>query len=115
VRNYTARNHLNSMKLGDICLFYHSNEGLEIVGSAIVTKTAEPDLTVTPEKLTKDGKNPWVVVTVAPHETFKKTFTLQQAKQDKNLQNMALLKYGRLSVQPVTPDEYTYILEKTKA
>jgi len=110
VRNYTARNHLAAMQVGDEALFYHSNEGLACVGIMQVVKTAEPDTTVGPDKLTKDGSNPWVVVTVAPVRDLKKPVTLEAIKANPKLQEMALLKYSRLSVQPVTKAEWNEIL-----
>lgn len=106
VRNYTARNHLQAMKPGDQALFYHSNEGLAVVGTAIILKGAEPDTTASKDKLNKDGSNPWVVVTVGPGTAFKAPVSLHTVKNHPKLQNMALLKYSRLSVQPVTPEEW---------
>ena len=103
VRNYLARNHLKAMKKGDKIFFYHSNEGLEIVGIAKVVKEYYQDPT-TPEPA-------WVVVDVAPVKKMKKPVTLAQIKGEKDLQEMALIKSMRLSVQPVREEEWNKILE----
>jgi predicted RNA-binding protein with PUA-like domain len=97
VRNYQARNNLKAMAKGDICFYYHSNEGMEIVGSAKVSKTFFQDPTT-------DDKN-WVAVEVVPHKKFKKTIPLQTFKEDKRFAEMVLVKNSRLSVQPVTAEE----------
>ena len=103
VRNYAARNHLKSMKKGDQILFYHSNEGLEIVGIAKVAKEAYQDPTTDDEA--------WVVVDLKPYKRIKKPVSLEQVKADKRLSNMALVRLGRLSVQPVTENEWNVIME----
>ena len=103
VRNYAARNHLKAMKKGDEVLFYHSNEGMEIVGIAKVDKEFYQDPTT-------DDAN-WVVVDLKPHKKLKKPVTLSQIKTDKRLQEMALVRLGRLSVQPVTEKEWKIIME----
>ena len=103
VRNYAARNFLKAMKKGDQVFFYHSNEGLEIVGIAEVAKEFYQDPTTDDEA--------WVVVDLKPKKKLKKTVTLQQIKQDKRLANMALVKLGRLSVTPVTDEEWAIIME----
>jgi predicted RNA-binding protein with PUA-like domain len=103
VRNYAARNHLRSMKKGDEVLFYHSNEGLDIVGIAKVAKEAYQDPTTTEEA--------WVAVDLKPHKKVKKPVSLDTIKKDKRLANMALVRIGRLSVQPVTEKEFQIILE----
>jgi len=102
VRNYAARLHLRAMKKGDLALWYHSNEGLEIVGIATVTKEAYQDPT------TEDDK--WVAVNFKPHKKLKKPVPLTAIKADKHLANMALVRIGRLSVQPVTEDEWKIIM-----
>ena len=103
VRNYAARNHLKSMKKGEKVLFYHSNEGLEIVGIAKVAKEFYQDPTT-------DDPN-WVVVDFKPHKKLKKPVSLATIKADKRLADMALVRLGRLSVQPVTDKEWKIIME----
>jgi len=103
VRNYAARNHLKAMKKGDQVLFYHSNEGLEIVGIAKIAKEAYQDPTT--------DEHAWVVVDLKPYKRIKKPVSLEQVKADKRLKDMALVRLGRLSVQPVTEDEWNVIME----
>jgi len=103
VRNYAARNHLKSMKKGDQVLFYHSNEGLEIVGIAKVAKEHYQDPTTDEEA--------WVVVDLKPFKRLKKPVSMVQVKADKRLAEMALVRIGRLSVQPVTEKEWKVIME----
>lgn len=102
VRNYAARNNLKAMKKGEEIFFYHSNEGLEIVGIAKVVKEFYQDPTT--------EEDAWVVVDLAPVRKLKKPVTLAQIKATKSLANMAILKLGRLSVTPVTPEEWDEIL-----
>lgn len=102
VRNYQARNNLRAMKKGDLALFYHSNEGKEVVGIAKIVKEAYQDPTT-------DDTN-WVAVDVSPYKKLKKTVTLEQMKSDEILQNMALIRQSRLSVCPVTKDEFDRVL-----
>ena len=102
VRNYSARIHLNAMKKGDEVLFYHSNEGMEMVGIAKVIKEAYQDPT------TEDA---WVVVDLKPVKKLKNPVTLAQVKADKRLSEMALVRLGRLSVQPVTAKEWQIVME----
>ena len=103
VRNYAARNHLKAMKKGDEVFFYHSNEGMEIVGIAKVAKEHYQDPTT-------DDAN-WVVVDLKPHKALKKPVPLSVIKADKRLANMALVRLGRLSVQPVSEEERSVIME----
>jgi predicted RNA-binding protein with PUA-like domain len=103
VRNYAARNNLRDMKKGDELFFYHSNEGLEIVGIAKVIKESYQDPTT--------DEDAWVVVDVAPVRKLKKPVTLAQMKADKRLANMDLLRLGRLSVGKVTDEEWKVVLE----
>ncbi len=91
------------MKKGDLLFWYHSNEGLEIVGIAKVVKEFYQDPT------TEDTA--WVVVDVAPYKKLKKPVSLAQIKANTALQQMALVRLGRLSVQPVTPDEWEIVME----
>ena len=102
VRNYAARNNLKKMKTGDQVLFYHSNEGLEIVGVAEVIREAYQDPT------TKE--NAWVVVDIKPLRRLKKPVTLKQVKANKRLAGMDLLRLGRLSVQEVRGAEWDVIM-----
>ena len=103
VRNYAARNHLKAMKKGDEVFFYHSNEGLDIVGIAQVVKEAYQDPTT--------DEDAWVVVDLKPLRKLKKPVSLQQVKGEKRLKDMALLRLSRLSVQPVTSEEWKVVLE----
>lgn len=101
VRNYRARNNMRDMKKGDKLLFYHSNEGLEIVGVAEVSKEHFQDPTT--------EETAWVAVEVKPFKKLKNTVTLAYIKTDKKLANMELLKLARLSVSAVTKDEFEHI------
>ena len=103
VRNYAARIHLKAMEKNDKVLFYHSNEGVEIVGIAKIVKTSYPD-----NSSEQDG---WVMVDLAPVKKLKKSVTLTQVKADKRLSEMALIKFSRLSVQPVREEEWKIIME----
>ena len=103
VRNYAARNNLRAMKKGDEVFFYHSNEGLEIVGIAKVAKEAYQDPTT-------DDPN-WVVVDFKPVKPLKKPVSLATIKADKRLQDMQLVRLGRLSVSAVTEDEWNVIMD----
>jgi predicted RNA-binding protein with PUA-like domain len=102
VRNYAARNNLAAMKVNDLVLFYHSNEGLEIVGLAKVAKENYPDPTADDPR--------WVVVDLVPVEKLPKTVTLKTIKSDPVLSGMALVKLSRLSVVPVKPEEFDRIM-----
>lgn len=103
VRNYAARNNLKAMKKGEKVLYYHSNEGVEVVGIAEVAKEFYQDPT-TPE-------DAWVVVDLKPVKKLKNTVPLSAIKADPRLANMALVKLSRLSVQPVTDEEWKVIME----
>jgi predicted RNA-binding protein with PUA-like domain len=103
VRNYAARNNLKAMKKGDELFFYHSNEGLEIVGICKVVKEWYQDPTT--------DEDAWVVVDVKPVRKLKKPVTLAQMKADKRLANMDLLRLGRLSVGKVADEEWKVVLE----
>jgi predicted RNA-binding protein with PUA-like domain len=98
VRNFTARQNLVNMKKGDKAFFYHSNEGKEIVGIAEVIKEAYPDPS------DKTGK--FVCVDIKADKPLPKPVTMAAIKADKKFSAMALVKYSRLSVQPVTADEW---------
>lgn len=103
VRNYKARNNMKEMKKGDLCLFYHSNEGLEIVGIARVVKESYPDPTIDDER--------WVVVDVAPKKSLKRPVPLSTLKADRRTAAMEMVRQGRLSVSRVTDAELQAILE----
>jgi predicted RNA-binding protein with PUA-like domain len=103
VRNYQARNNLREMKKGDLCFFYHSNEGKEIVGIAKVVKESYQDPTTTDPN--------WVVVEIAPFKKLKKTVTLEQLKAEPRLAEIGLIKQGRLSVSSLKAHEFDVILE----
>ncbi|MFZ5494126.1 MAG: EVE domain-containing protein [Verrucomicrobiota bacterium] len=101
VRNYAARLHLKAMRPGDEVLYYHSGEAKSIVGIAKVTKTAFPDATA-------DGED-WVAVELAPLAPLKRPVTLAQVKAEPALRDIALVRQGRLSVQPLKPAEFARI------
>ena len=103
VRNYAARNNLRSMKKGDLVYFYHSNEGMEIVGIAKVVKESYQDPTTTDTN--------WVVVELAPLKSLKKAVTLSQLKGDSFLSKMEIVRISRLSVSRVATEEFQRILE----
>ena len=102
VRNYQARNNMKAMKKGDWVFFYHSNEGMEVVGMAEVHKEFYQDPT------TEDPR--WVVVELIPKQKLDKTVSLKMMKADERLQNLALIKQSRLSVTPVDKADFDIIL-----
>jgi predicted RNA-binding protein with PUA-like domain len=103
VRNYGARNNLRAMKKGDEVLFYHSNEGVEVVGIAKVVKEHYQDPTT--------DETAWVVVDLKPVKKLKNAVPLSTIKADKRLANMDLVRLGRLSVQTVKEAEWEVIME----
>ncbi|MBD1387736.1 EVE domain-containing protein [Mucilaginibacter rigui] len=103
VRNYQARNNLKLMKTGDLVMWYHSNEGKEIVGIARVVKEFYQDPT------TEDPN--WVVVDLEPVESLKKPISLEQIKADDRLKDIGLVRQGRLSVMALKREEFDRILE----
>jgi len=103
VRNYAARINLNNMKKGEEVLFYHSNEGVEIVGIANVVKEAYQDPTT--------DDNRWVAVDIKPVRKLKKPVPLSVLKADKRFADMDLVRLGRLSVQTVKPAEWEMIMK----
>ena len=108
VRNYQARNNLHAMRVGDLALYYHSNEGKEVVGVARVKKRAYQDPTTNDER--------WVVVDVEPVKALTEPVGLAAIKADPKLTEMALVRQGRLSVPPVSAGEFRHVLKlgKTK-
>lgn len=103
VRNYQARNNLREMREGDLVLFYHSNDGKNVVGIAKVVKEFYQDPTT-------DDTN-WVVVDLAPVEALKNPVSLEQIKAEESLKDISLVKQGRLSVMPLRAAEFDKILE----
>lgn len=103
VRNYQARNNLKAMKEGDLVLFYHSNEGKNVVGIAKVVKEFYQDPTT-------DDAN-WVVVDLSPVESLKNPVSLEQIKAEPSLVDISLVRQGRLSVMPLKAEEFDKILE----
>lgn len=106
VRNYAARNNMRDMKKGDEVFYYHSNEGLEIVGIAKVVKESYQDPTT-------DNTN-WVVVDLKPVRKLENPVSLNQIKEIPALAEMELVKNSRLSVQKVKPEEWEMILKMSK-
>jgi len=102
VRNHLAKLHLKAMKCGDTAFFYHSNEGLEIVGIVEVIREAYPDPTA-------NMGDPWVVVDFAAVMPLKRPVSLKEVKATPGLAKMALLTSARLSVQPVRDEEWAMI------
>ncbi|WP_316848506.1 EVE domain-containing protein, partial [Pedobacter psychrodurus] len=98
VRNYQARNNLKAMKEGDLVLFYHSNEGKNVVGIAKVVKEFYQDPTT-------DDAN-WVVVDLSPVESLKNPVSLEQIKAEPSLTDISLVRQGRLSVMPLKAEEF---------
>lgn len=106
VRNYQARNNLREMKKGDLVLYYHSNEGLAVVGIAKVVKESYQDPTIDDDR--------WLVVDIAPVEKLANPVTLDSIKANAALKEMVLVKNSRLSVMPVTRKEFDTVLALAK-
>ena len=102
VRNYQARNNLRAMQQGDICLYYHSNIGLSVVGIARVSKEHFPDPTA--------EKGDWSAVELEPRKPFVRAVPLSEIKANPDLQELLLVRNGRLSVMPVTSAEFSTLL-----
>ena len=103
VRNAQARNNLREMKIGDRVLYYHSNEGKEVVGIAKVTRRAYQDPTTDDER--------WLVVDLEPVKALKQPVTLAQVKADQQLQKIPLVTHSRLSVMPLEKSAFERILQ----
>lgn len=103
VRNFQARKHLRTMKKGDAVLFYHSGDEKQIVGLARVEKEAYPDRTA--------DAGDWSAVDIVPMKPLRTPVTLQQIKADKALKDMPLVRQSRLSVSPVTEDQFERIMK----
>jgi predicted RNA-binding protein with PUA-like domain len=106
VRNYTARNNLQAMEKGDLVLYYHSNEGKEVVGIARVRKESYPDPTIDDER--------WVVVDLEPVKPLKEPVSLATVKADPKLAEIPLVKQSRLSVMPIDKPSFDRILSLGK-
>jgi predicted RNA-binding protein with PUA-like domain len=106
VRNHTAQLNMKTMEVGDRAFFYHSNIGLECVGIMEIVRGAAPDST--------DETGKWIAVEVAPVEKLKKPVTLKRIKADPAFANMALVRQSRLSVSPVSDEEFHKIVELSK-
>ena len=102
VRNFAARNNLRDMKVGDICCFYHSNQGKDIVGLAKVIRESFQD------PGTPDPQ--WLAVEIAPFERLKSPVSLEQMKKEAILQQIDLIRIGRLSVSRIKKEEFDHIL-----
>ncbi|KPH60392.1 EVE domain-containing protein [Novosphingobium aerophilum] len=102
VRNHRAANNLRAMQVGDEVFFYHSNIGKEIVGIATISQSGLSDPT--------DPEGKWAAVKLKPVRKVARPVTLQQVKADPRLAEMELVKFSRLSVAVVTPEEWDYIL-----
>ena len=103
VRNYAARINLRAMRKGDEVLYYHSNEGVEIVGIAKVVKEAYQDPTIDDDR--------WVAVDIKAVKKLKKSVSLEMLKKDKRFENMDLVRLGRLSVQTVKSNEWDWVMK----
>lgn len=103
VRNYAARNHLRSMRVGDLVLFYHSRKGLEVAGICKVAREAYPDPTA--------EKGDWSAVDLTAVQPLQQPVSLQDIKANPKLQEMPLVRIGRLSVMPVAEVEFREILK----
>lgn len=106
VRNYAARNNLKAMKKGDLVFFYHSNEGLNIVGIAKVVKEHYQDPTTKEEA--------WVAVDISPFKALKKPVALEDIKKNAKLKGMELLRIARLSVSKVSNDQFNEIVKMSE-
>lgn len=102
VRNHAAQLHMKAMALGDRALFYHSNIGLQCVGIMEIVRTAAPDST--------DPSGKWMAVEVAPLAPLPRPVTLRAIKAQAMLASMAMIRQSRLSVSPLTPEEFHHIL-----
>jgi predicted RNA-binding protein with PUA-like domain len=102
VRNFIARKHLKAMKKGEAFFFYHTGKEKQIVGIGEIIKEAYPDPT-------REEGEPWVAVTTGAVKPFPNPVTLAAVKAEPKLKEMALTKYARLSVQPVTDAEWALI------
>jgi len=105
VRNFQARKNLQAMEQGDQAFIYHTGDEKAVVGIAQVSKAGYPE--------PKDAA--WTAVDLIPVKALKKSVPLSAIKQDKKLKNMVLVRAARLSVQPVSPEEFDYVVELSKS
>ena len=105
VRNFQARSNMKKMQKGDLVFVYHTGDEKSIVGTAKVVKEGYPE--------PKDAE--WIAVDLSPEKKLKKPITLSQIKADKRLKDMVLVRAARLSVQPVSQEEFDYILSLSEA
>jgi predicted RNA-binding protein with PUA-like domain len=108
VRNFQARNNLRAMRTGDLALYYHSNIGKEVVGIVRISREAYPDPTVDPND-SAEQKGAWVVVDVRPHKALATPVTLEAMKAAPELAQMGLIRQSRLSVVPLTAEEFAFV------
>lgn len=107
VRNYAARLNLMGMKKGDQAFYYHSNEGMEIVGIVKISKTFFQDPTTEDER--------WVSVCIKPYKKLKNPVSFEEIKKEKKLALMDLVRLGRLSVQKVREEEWARVIEMSNS
>lgn len=107
VRNHAAQGHMKAMRKGDLAFFYHSNIGVEAVGIMTIVEEAAPDST--------DDSGKWIAVHVSPVQRLAKTVTLKMMKADLALAEMVMLRQSRLSVAPLTKEEFDHIVALSKA
>jgi len=107
VRNHAAQLHMKAMRKGDLAFFYHSNIGVEAVGIMEIVEEAAPDST--------DETGTWIAVHVAPPPTLDRPVTLKTMKADPALADMVMLRQSRLSVAPLTPQQFEHIVALSKA
>jgi predicted RNA-binding protein with PUA-like domain len=107
VRNYAARNHLQAMRKGDVVVYYHSGDERQAVGLATVVKEAYQDPTT--------DETAWVCVDLKAGKKLKRPVTLAEIKADAILRNTALVRIGRLSVLPLTEQEYRQLITVSEA
>ncbi|WP_278377129.1 EVE domain-containing protein [Sphingobium yanoikuyae] len=107
VRNHAAQLHMKAMRKRDLAFFYHSNIGVEAVGIMEIVEEAAPDST--------DETGKWIAVHVAPHKKLDRPVTLKTMKADPALADMVMLRQSRLSVAPLTPQQFEHIVALSKA
>jgi predicted RNA-binding protein with PUA-like domain len=107
VRNHAAQLHMKAMRKGDLAFFYHSNIGVEAVGIMEIVEEAAPDST--------DETGKWIAVHVALHKKLDRPVTLKTMKADPALADMVMLRQSRLSVAPLTPQQFEHIVALSKA